>query len=109
MEVVYIGEDDVTVKEEFGGFTQTWMRYGEYSGKIKEANNEVILLLQERIDEEKAIIAKVDAIQSQINELNDFIQNYDVILKESENKIIEEENKIEVLKKQLVDLGPQNN
>lgn len=101
LEVVYIGEDDVTVKEEFGGFTQTWMRYGEYSGKIKEANNEVILLLQERIDEEKAIIAKVDAIQSQINELNDFIQNYDVILKESENKIIEEENKIEELKKQL--------
>ena len=101
LEVVYIGEDDVTVKEEFGGFTQTWMRYGEYSGKIKEANNEVILLLQERIDEEKTIIAKVDAIQSQINELNDFIQNYDVILKESENKIIEEENKIEELKKQL--------
>lgn len=101
LDVVYNGSKQVTVKEDFGGFTQTWKVYSEFSAATKTMYEAALNIVQEQKSYLQADINKVDTINNEIKELDEFIKNYDSIMNEKNQEIQEVEKNIEELKNSI--------
>lgn len=95
LQVVYDGIQDVSIKEDFGGFNQKWVVYSQYTGKIKSIYENAVKELEELKEDIENKNSEIDNVNKLLNQYNENIKNYNSIKKEKEDKINEIKKSIE--------------
>lgn len=103
LEVIYGGEREVRLKEEYGGFTQKWAIYDEYAGAVKGFYDNIEQSYENEKKEIENINKEIDRLNCKLEELDEYENNYNENMSSINNKIKELESKVIELKEGLTD------